>query len=59
MDHNHKVSGKPERVTMETLGDLTWYDSGILDSFPLPFPGLNKYQRSDFTNCRSLSKIKF
>ena len=37
----------------------TWYDSGILDSFPPPFLGLNKYQRSDFTNCRSLSKIKF
>ena len=30
MDHNHKVSGKSERVTTETfekLGDLTWNDS--------------------------------
>ena len=27
MDHNDKVSGKSERVTMGPLGDLTWNDS--------------------------------
>ena len=26
MDHDHKVSGKSERVTMGILGDLTWND---------------------------------
>ena len=27
MDHNGKVSGKSERVTMGPLGDLTWNNS--------------------------------
>ena len=34
MDNNHKVSGKSERVTMETfekLGDLIWNDSIVIN----------------------------
>ena len=27
MDHNQKVSGKSESITMGPLGDLTWNDS--------------------------------